>query len=147
MCNFDKFIIYDELNKVDEVTLDELPERYKCLSFIEGERPLFTNNTEDISRDAAKLIGELYQYLTIDKGEDETRTQHFILQCVLSLFSEDVELLPKGFFTQIIQDCLDGKCDAYDEIGGLFRQMANPNPARAGKYKDIRYFNGGLFII
>lgn len=145
LCNFDKFIIYDELNKVDEVTLDELPERYNSLSFLEGKRPLFTNNTEDISRNAAKLIGELYQYLTIDKGEDETRTQHFILQCVLSLFSEDVELLPKGFFTQIIQDCLDGKYDAYDEIGGLFRQMANPNPARAGKYKDIRYFNGGLF--
>lgn len=145
LCNFDKFIIYDEFNKVDEVTLDELPERYTCLSFLEGKAPLFKNNTEDISKDAARLIGELYQYLTIDKQEDKERTQHFILQCVLALFSEDVELLPKGFFTQIIQDCLDGKCDAYDEIGNLFRQMANPVPARAGKLKDIRYFNGGLF--
>ena len=145
LCNFDKFIIYDEFNKVDEVTLDELPERYTCLSFLEGKAPLFKNNTEDISKDAARLIGELYQYLTIDKQEDKERTQHFILQCVLALFSEDVELLPKGFFTQIIQDCLDSKCDAYDEIGNLFRQMANPVPARAGKLKDIRYFNGGLF--
>ena len=145
LCNFDKFIIYDELNKVDEVTLEELPERYTCLSFLEGKAPLFNNNTEDVSKDAAKLIGELYQYLTIDKKEDKERTQHFILQCVLALFSEDVELLPKGFFTQIIQDCLDGKCDAYDEIGNLFRQMANPVQARAGKFKNIRYFNGGLF--
>ena len=145
LCNFDKFIIYDEFNKVDEVTLDELPERYTCLSFLEGKSPLFNNNTEDVSKDAARLIGELYQYLTIDKQEDKTRTQHFILQCVLALFSEDVELLPKGFFTQIIQDCLEGKCNAYDEFGNLFRQMADPVPARAGKFKDIRYFNGGLF--
>ena len=145
LCNFEKFIIYDELNKVDEVTLEELPERYTCMSFLEGKAPLFNNNVEDISKEAATLIGELYQYLTINKQEDKERTQHFILQCVLALFSEDVELLPKGFFTQIIQDCLDGKCDAYDEIGNLFRQMANPVQARAGKLKNIRYFNGGLF--
>ena len=145
LCNFDKFIIYDEFNKVDEVMLDELPERYTCLSFLEGKTPLFQNNTEDISKDAAGLIGELYQYLTIEQGEDEIRTQHFILQCVLALFSEDFDLLPRGFFTQIIQDCLDDKYDAYDEFGNLFRQMANPVQARAGKFKDIKYFNGGLF--
>ena len=145
LCNFDKFIIYDEFNKVDEVTLDELPERYTCMSFLEGKAPLFNNNVEDVSKEAAGLIGELYQYLTIDKHEEKTRTQHFILQCVLALFSEDCELLPKGFFTQIIQDCLDGKCNPYDEIGNLFRQMASPTRARAGKFKDIRYFNGGLF--
>jgi hypothetical protein len=100
LCNFDKFIIYDEFNKVDEVTLDELPERYTCLSFLEGKTPLFKNNTEDISKEAAGLIGELYQYLTIEQGEDEIRTQHFILQCVLALFSEDFDLLPRGLFTQ-----------------------------------------------
>ena len=145
LCNFDKFIIYDECNKVDEVTLEELPERYSCLSFLEGKTPTFQNNTESISRDAANLIGELYQYLTIEKKEDITRAQHFILQCVLALFSEDVELLPKDFFTQILQDCLDGNRDPYDEISGLFRQMASDKPARAGRFKDIRYFNGGLF--
>lgn len=145
LCNFDKFIIYDEFVKVDEVTLEDLPDRYTCLAFLEGKTPIFDNNTEDVSKEAAGLIGELYQYLTIDKQEDKARTQHFILQCVLALFSEDCELLPKGFFTQIVQDCLDGKCDAYDEIGGLFRQMASSIPARAGRFKDVRYFNGGLF--
>ncbi len=145
LCNFDKFIIYDELNKVDEVTLDELPERYSCLSFLEGGTPIFQDNTEEISRDAAKLMGELYQYLTLERHEDKQRAQHFILQCVLAFFSEDVDLLPRGFFTQIIQDCIDGKCNAYDEIGNLFRQMASPTEARGGRFKDIRYFNGGLF--
>ncbi len=145
LCNFERFVIYDEFNKVDEVTIDELPERYTCMSFLEGNTPIFNNNTESVSKEAANLIGELYQYLTFEKKEDVTRTQHFILQCVLALFSEDIELLPKGFFTQILQDCLDGKADPYDEIGNLFRQMASEKPARGGKFKDIRYFNGGLF--
>ncbi len=145
LCNFDRFVIYDEFNKVDEVTIEELPERYTCMSFLEGNTPIFNNNTESVSKEAANLIGELYQYLTFEKKEDVTRTQHFILQCVLALFSEDIELLPKGFFTQILQDCLDGKADPYDEIGNLFRQMASEKPARGGKFKDIRYFNGGLF--
>lgn len=145
LCNFDKFIIYDEFNKVDEVTLDELPERYNCLSFLEGKTPLFNNNTESISKEAAHLIGELYQHLTIDLGEDKTVAQHFILQCVLALFSEDMEILPKGFFTQLIQDCLEGTIDPYDAISGLFSQMASNKPARGGRFKDIPYFNGGLF--
>ncbi len=145
LCNFERFVIYDEFNKVDEVTIDELPERYTCMSFLEGNTPIFSNNTESVSKEAANLIGELYQYLTFEKKEDVTRTQHFILQCVLALFSEDIELLPKGFFTQILQDCIDGKANPYDEIGNLFRQMASEKPARGGKFKDIRYFNGGLF--
>ena len=145
LCNFDRFVIYDEFNKVDEVTIDELPERYTCMGFLEGNTPIFNNNTESVSKEAANLIGELYQYLTFEKKEDVTRTQHFILQCVLALFSEDIELLPKDFFTQILQDCLDGKSNPYDEIGNLFRQMASERPARGGKFKDIKYFNGGLF--
>ena len=145
LCNFDKFIIYKDCYKVDEVTLNELPERYSCLSFLEGKTPVFQNNTESVSAEAANLIGELYQYLTIEKKEDITRAQHFILQCVLALFSEDVGLLPKDFFTQILQDCLVGNRDPYDEISSLFRQMASDKPARGGRFKDIRYFNGGLF--
>lgn len=145
LCNFDRFVIYDEFNKVDEVTIDELPERYTCMGFLEGNTPIFNNNTESVSKEAANLIGELYQYLTFEKKEDVAQTQHFILQCVLALFSEDIELLPKDFFTQILQDCLDGKSNPYDEIGNLFRQMASERPARGGKFKDIKYFNGGLF--
>lgn len=145
LCNFDSFVIYDQFNKVDEVTLDELPERYTCMSFLEGSTPLFNNNTESVSKEAANLIGELYQYLTIDMHEDANRARHFIMQCVLALFSEDIELLPKGLFTQILQEHLERNTDPYDAIKGLFRQMADKEPARGGRYKDVKYFNGGLF--
>lgn len=147
MCNFDEFIIYKDCQKVDDFRIEELPERYTALNFllpIEKE-PLFQNNVEQISRKTADKIGELYQYLIIERKEPQEIVQHFILQCVLAFFSEDFGLLPQGFFTQIIKECKEGKADAYDLIGGLFRQMASPHEARGGRFKDIRYFNGGLF--
>lgn len=64
--------------------------------------------------------------------------------CV-GLFSEDFGLLPQGFFTQIVKECKEGKANAYDLIGGLFKQMASPQEARGGRFRGIKYFNGGLF--
>ena len=147
LCNFDEFILYKNCQKVDNFHLEELPERFTALNFLlpEEKEPLFHNNIEQISQDAAEHIGELYQYLTIDKGEPQERAQHFILQCVLAFFSEDFGLLPKGFFSEIIKECRDGKANTYDLIGGLFNAMASPNKSRGGRFKDIEYFNGGLF--
>ncbi len=34
---------------------------------------------------------------------------------------------------------------SYDLIGGLFRQMNDPKPARGGRFAGVDYFNGGLF--
>nr|MDQ3314587.1 N-6 DNA methylase [Verrucomicrobiota bacterium] len=36
---------------------------------------------------------------------------------------------------------------SYDLIGGLFKQMASPEPARGGRFQNVSYFNGGLFAV
>jgi type II restriction/modification system DNA methylase subunit YeeA len=61
------------------------------------------------------------------------------------LFAEDFELLPRDIFTGIINECIKENLDSYDLIGGLFSQMNNPKQALGGRYKGVRYFNGGLF--
>jgi hypothetical protein len=61
------------------------------------------------------------------------------------MFAEDFKLLPQGFFTQLVKECHDDKLSSYDLLGGLFRQMASPRSATGGRYKEVRYFNGGLF--
>lgn len=35
----------------------------------------------------------------------EEQLQRFILQCVLAMFAEDRELLPRDIFVSLIQDC------------------------------------------
>jgi hypothetical protein len=62
------------------------------------------------------------------------------------MFSEDAELLPRGLFSELLDDCRVGG-SSYDLIGGLFRQMNSPDPARGGRFKNVRYFNGGVFQV
>jgi SAM-dependent methyltransferase len=61
------------------------------------------------------------------------------------MFAEDIDLLPAGTIKGIVDDCLETKQSSFDLFGGLFRQMDSPTPATGGRFKGIRYFNGGLF--
>jgi hypothetical protein len=62
----------------------------------------------------------------------------------VALFSEDFDLLPRGLFTELVNECRDG-ASTYDLIGGLFRQMGDLRPARGGRFRSVAYFNGGIF--
>ena len=149
LCNFDEFWIYDfnaQLHEpVDRLCIEELPERYTALNFLfpEDARPLFNNDRVAVTREAADRVAQVFNAL-VARGEDRLRAQRFVLQCVVAMFSEDFELLPRGLFTQLLDDCKRGQ-STYDLVGGLFRQMNNPQRARAGRFKSVVYFNGGLF--
>ena len=146
LCNFDRFLIYKHLTLVDDISIDNLQDRIGAFNFLlpKEKDPFFQHNVEEISQGAARTVGELFKYLIFEKNEKREDAQRFLLQCVLSLFSEDFGLLPNDYFSEIIRDCRLGQ-SSYDLIGGLFNQMANPKPAKAGRFKEIKYFNGGLF--
>lgn len=146
LCNFDKFLIYRQLTLVDEININELSDRSGSFNFLlkQEKEPIFNHNVKEISEDAARTVGELFKYLIFNLNEPRDQAQSFLLQCVLALFSEDFGLLPDYFFAELVKRCLDGE-SSYDLLGGLFKQMANPKPAKGGQFKDIKYFNGGLF--
>ena len=149
LCNFDEFWVYDfntQLDSpVDSVTLEELPHRYTALNFLlpHDPPPLFGNDKVKVTREAAAKVAKVFHAL-IDRGESRETAQRFILQCVVTMFAEDFNLLPAGFFTQLLSDCVEGS-SSYDLIGGLFRQMSDTRLARGGRYQGVAYFNGGLF--
>lgn len=151
LCNFDEFWIYDfdlQLDTpVDQLTIEELPLRYTALNFLfpVEKKPLFGNDRVAVTRSAADKIAGVFNSL-IDRGENRQRAQLFILQCVMAMFSEDFGLLPRGLFTEIVNECDDG-ASTYDLIGGLFRQMNDRTPARAGRFKEVPFFNGGLYDV
>jgi hypothetical protein len=60
------------------------------------------------------------------------------------MVSEDVGLLPHGIFLELLEEC-DSAAKSYDLIGNLFKQMNSERSAQGGRYKDVPYFNGGLF--
>jgi hypothetical protein len=153
LCNFTEFWIYDfdrQLNEpVDIVALVDLPKRYTAFNFLflDDRKPLFNNDREAVSRKAADQMAELFRVLTSrpSKPIPRSQAQRFVLQIVFSMFAEDIDLLPAGTVQGIINDCVENKQSSFDLFGGLFHQMNDPAHAVGGRFKGIRYFNGGLF--
>ncbi|MDX2176346.1 MAG: DNA methyltransferase [Candidatus Sumerlaeia bacterium] len=148
LCNFDEFWVYDffsQSDPVDQVAVADLPERYLSLAFLLAQetRPQFGNDRVAVSRKAANQIALLFNSL-ITRGIDRTRAQRFILQCVFCLFAEDFELLPRGLFTSLIGEAAKGS-NTYDLFGQLFKQMDTRPGEKRGRFKEVDYFNGGLF--
>ena len=111
-------------------------------------RPIFGNDREDVSRKAANQMAELFKLLTKMRSKGPVpreQAQRLILQLVIAMFAEDIDLLPAGTITSLVRDCREGGQSSYDMLGGLFRQMNDPTPARGGRFQGVPYFNGGLF--
>lgn len=151
LCNFDEFLIFDfdiQLDTpVDKINLEQLPERAGALAFMElGQKtPVFQNNQVQVTERAARRMGELLLELE-KRGIEKLTAQRFILQCVLAMFAEDRQLLPRDMFVSCVQDCMKG-ASSYDVLGGLFREMNQPGKTPAGRYQGVDYFNGGLFSV
>lgn len=150
LCNFDEFRIYDFDQDIhqpqDTLTLDELPDRYGPLNFLwpTNEKAHFRVDRDKATREAADLLAKVYRTLRQRKAATPEVCQRFALQALVCLFSEDIGLLPKHFFTALLDECVDPP-KAFDLLDGLFRAMNARDGAKGGRYKPVPYFNGGIF--
>jgi hypothetical protein len=153
LCDFDEFWIYDFNTQLQEplekIKVSELASRHSALNFLYPRKitPIFGNNWINVTREAAKDVANVFNSLVARK-ESRENARRFILQSVVAMFAEDIGLLPEDLFTKLLDECRKSEnptAASYDLIGGLFRQMNDPKPARGGKYAGVDYFNGGLF--
>jgi len=150
LCNFDEFWIYDfnvkVFDPVDLVKLADLPARREAFGFMlpSPVTPVFGKDKEDVTEKAAQQVAAMYRSMT-KRRVPNNEALHYALQCIVSLFAEDVGLLPDKIFSRIIEECIQKKASPYDLIGGLFNEMNKPGITPAGYYKGVDYFNGGLF--
>jgi hypothetical protein len=149
LCNFDEFWIYDFETQmdapVDTVALADLPQRWGPLAFLGAvpSAPTFGNRHEEVTRQAADLLAEVFNCLVV-RGIARDTAQRFALQALMCLFAEDIGLLEKYFFARLLDECKTGE-QTYDLIGGLFVEMNTPGKTQGGRFKGVDYFNGGLF--
>lgn len=151
LCNFDELWIYDPDESIyepaDKLTLADLPEHYEALAFLfpTKEEPKFRFNRVAVTRGAADHLASCFNLLTSKKrGIPPEEAQRFILQMLVALFSEDIGLLPKFLVTTLLSECTDPPT-TFDLLGGLFRAMNTPGGRGGGRFKEVEYFNGGLF--
>ena len=78
-----------------------------------------------------------------DRGEDPDKVAHFVNRMVFCLFAEDVDLLPKKMFEQMLRRSLEEPDSFVRNARQLFRAMAEPEGMIG--FDQIAWFNGGLF--
>lgn len=149
LCNFDEFEVYDFETQMDSpvgsLKLEELAEHYGPLAFLfpGHPKPRFQNDRVAVTREAADCLADCFRLLRRRQIDQQT-AQRFILQMLVSLFAEDIDLLPKYFVSQLLDD-IQSPQDSFDLLGGLFDAMNTKEKASGGRFKEVDYFNGGLF--
>ena len=122
---------------------DEEPEALKTL------RALFSNpdalrpgqTSEGVTEEAARKFAVLADGLR-GRGVEPEKAAHFLNRLLFCLFAEDVGLLPKKLFYEVLQGTKRDPDLFARYVRELFGAMAG-----GGNFllKPIRHFNGGLF--
>lgn len=157
LCNFFEFWIYDfnlDIYKpLEKIRLEELEAKSEAFAFLfpKSRNPVFGYNRENVTEKVAFHISHAYKSLLKRKIKPESALR-YSLQLILSMFAEDIGLLPDQIFTRIIEELSkepgggqDIVSRSYDLIGNLFREMNTSGITEGGYYKGVEYFNGGLF--
>lgn len=152
-CNFAQFEIWEPgafpTTPRAVVFLDELPERYDALLFLQAPtlEPVFTEHRRALTTEAANHMTALYTSL-VDRGAAPLEEiQNFTMQAVWCLFAEDLGMLEGFPFQRTVETLLHAPDpQPARDLGFLFRvlnQKGNHN--RKGLLAGTRYVNGSLF--
>ncbi|MCY7350235.1 MAG: N-6 DNA methylase [Cytophagaceae bacterium] len=160
LCNFDEFWIYDFSKNVnepqDKIHLTDLDAHRQAFAFLlpKPQKPVFNTDHVDVTVKAADSVARVFASMNKRKVPREDALR-YAMQCIIALFSEDVDLLPDKLFSRLLNECeshlpanADGGVrvsESYDLIGNLFREMNAEGLTPGGRYAGVDYFNGGLF--
>ena len=100
----------------------------------------------DVTREVSGHLAELAKSLEL-AGHAPDLVAQFLTRCLFCMFAEDVELLPKDSFTELLQS-LPASGEGFQEVmQQLFREM-NTGTGKGISVvlrKKLLHFNGGLF--
>lgn len=107
----------------------------------------------DPSRHAARVTRQIAERLAavsrrLERNHPPEEVAHFLMRCIFTMFSEDADLLPRGEFTALLEECLEAPDTFAPLLRDLWKRMDEPlyeNRFFSGFKTHLRYFNGGLF--
>jgi hypothetical protein len=86
--------------------------------------------------------------LRLEVKHDPQEVAHFLMRCIFTMFAEDVDLLPSGKFTTLIEECLDNPASFAPLLQDLWAKMDEPDYDKrfySAFRQHLLHFNGNLF--
>ncbi|MGB5048759.1 MAG: DNA methyltransferase, partial [Caldilineaceae bacterium] len=109
--------------------------------FSQPERFQSSQTVEQVTEQAAREFARLAALLR-EQTDDAHAIAHFLIRLLFCLFAEDIDLLPRNLFGNLV-DHTRGRPHAFTgQLGQLFQAMATGGWFGA---EEIKHFNGGLF--
>lgn len=102
-----------------------------------------TQRSARITRDIAVRLARLAKSLEAS-GHKPERVASFLMRAIFTMFAEDVRLVPKAGFTELLESIRGQVAIFPDMVESLWRAMAEGNFSPTLRQKLLR-FNGGLF--
>ncbi len=103
-----------------------------------------------VTREMAERLAKVSKHLEEAKAPDSRKLYDpelvalFLMRCLFTMFAEDVELLPKGSFRDVLRKCVDDPKLFPRLVGQLWEAMDTGGFAFAIE-REVRKFNGYLF--
>jgi hypothetical protein len=127
------------------IAVDDLPKHSEAFPFFRTDwQPGMTPkivNVEKVSAEVADLVAKLFRSVRAQHPGRERDVIRFTLQCITTMFAEDIGLLPKHYFTSLLYDGARHR-DSERRLRELFVEM---NSRDLPAPRVVPYFNGGLF--
>lgn len=148
VCDMERIVIHTNftatINKTHELALAELgaPENIEILRavFYQPEKLRPQATVANITTEVAERLARVAQGLR-DRGLEATSVAHFLDRMVFCLFAEDVGLLPRQLFTQIVE-----KSRTPEQFTKMIEMLFEAMRTGGDFYfETIRHFNGNLF--
>jgi hypothetical protein len=102
-----------------------------------------TQRSARITRDIAQRLARLAKSLEAS-GHRPERVASFLMRAIFTMFAEDVRLVPKAGFTELLESIRGQVAIFPDMVESLWRAMAEGSFSPTLRQKLLR-FNGGLF--
>ncbi|MBP0617677.1 class I SAM-dependent DNA methyltransferase [Jiella mangrovi] len=99
-----------------------------------------------VTREIARRLAEVSKAL--EAGHPAEDVAHFLMRCIFTMFAEDVDLIPKGKFTELLADCVESPGSFVPLLEELWAKMDEPVRDRrfySAFRTHLRHFNGNLF--
>lgn len=153
LCAFQRFEIWEPGRFADSpvavFSLEELPDRYDALAFLAGTgvEPSFVEHHRQLTREAAGKVALLFESLVDRSAAPVDELQRFVLQCVWTMFAEDLGMLDDYPLQKTVSALRrDASRSSAAELGLLFRVLNQKGAHnRQGVLSGTRYGNGELF--